>query len=139
VPTTDGVLAAMLANSDPSARLIAADYLDERGRGVEALWQRLLVGGSGGFTYRHRESGWDISADAWEGFEAICCTRAVWDSQGVGSSPIYFFPQRVGREGWGWCRVRQGRWQNVTPPPSLEAAVLAVLRRRLAGLQAPRG
>jgi uncharacterized protein (TIGR02996 family) len=129
----DPILVALLTDPDPTTRLIAADYLDEAGREIEALWWRLRATGwpsSPNGVDRAHEGGYRIHLIAFAGDQGwIAC------SLGTGRPWYYFWPQRAGvntASGWTDAHGKRNKRQFITPPPGLEAAVLAVLRRRLA-------
>jgi hypothetical protein len=113
---TDPTLAALLADPDPEARLIAADRAEELGDELLGAWLRLeaIVGenhrsyafvGNATFTIQTEPGGGYLMSYA-------------------NNRPVWWFPRRgrwVGRYG-----------EPFTPPPGLKAAVLAVLVARLA-------
>jgi hypothetical protein len=128
---TDPTLAELL--DDPDDWPIAADYLDDAGREIEALWWRLR--GTGwhtppGGVERHHEGGWRIHLLAFgEDQGWIACSLAT------GRPWLYFWPQRAGANhahGWTEARGKRGKAEFITPPPGLEAAVLVALRKQLA-------
>lgn len=115
-------LDVLLADPSPEARAIAADWLEERG---EPLPLPLVVvrlrslGQEDGYQQLRGYMGESMLTVMLDPLHGLCCWRPVdlliW----------------IWRDGRGWSRYGDDEARPQTPPPVLEAAVLAVLRRRL--------
>jgi hypothetical protein len=131
---TDPTLAALLSDPDSAARLIAADWLQQRSRDSEAAWQLwIYLTASGPVGIRAeigpRRKRWEIllyGPDEIGG--EVCC---IWRGA-PGRGTVYRRPLRV--LDWEVVWPHGSGHAPATPPPGLDAAVLAVLRRRLAEL-----
>jgi hypothetical protein len=148
---TDPVLAALLADPAPDARAIAADYAHDRGEELLEAWLRLIHRGGIGVDLRlrlnprhgPRSMGIPIDHQRGGGFRvrllaptplgiALLCwpDGRYWESEEFSYLAGKGWHQRQPKSGRRPSRFRL--WKPAIPPPGLEAAVLAVLRRRLA-------
>jgi hypothetical protein len=136
-------LDALLSDPDPAARLIAADLAAEQGlellesvlRGqspILQLWNALV---------REDFPRVGQSIPSWRCRVGVYEMRATYPTPNTGFCLIHPRNKDMSRYCWspsqGWMRFSNRRERGVIchylpPPPVLEAAVLTVLRRRLA-------
>jgi hypothetical protein len=132
----DPTLAALLDNPHPDARLIAADRAEELGDELISLTLRYLD-----LMDRVRLSdAWIYGLPSGDGFHVLrategrlACVQIQREGHHHGRSSRGWPHFRFFVDGrWELYRLRQRDWVSAAPPPGLEAAVLAVLRARLA-------
>jgi hypothetical protein len=116
----DTTLDALLCDPSPEARLIAADWLEERGRELDALIYRIEANQR---VVRVTERGWRVSV-SWGSYRP--CLSACLDA---GASDVPFWWRYADAGAWA---IRYGpEDEPCDPPPGLEDAVCRVLQRRL--------
>jgi hypothetical protein len=132
--TDDPTLAALLRDPAPDVRLIAADYAADRGDElVEAVCRSLAVGIDMGYGY-----GLAFHVGRYR-YHLCWLSRIRTSSEANGTLAVWDIHGRLRWDyslsrGWGAYRTSHlwDREPLATPPSALEAAVLAVLRARLA-------
>ncbi len=133
----DSTLHALLADPTPVGRLVAADYCQEQGDEISEALLRIIAFSppAGGSWNAPLEDCWHVVI-YWGKMEAVfaypfgepqlSCAWSLWLSNPEGD-------ERACAACCCWTRFRHNRFvaMDQPPPPGLETAVLAVLRRRL--------